>query len=142
MRSAFDQSWMPTIFNDLFDNSWMTRTKATAPAINVEESETEYHVEVAAPGLSKDDFQINLSDNDNLVITMEKKNEQKEETDQPKRYLRREFSYSKFSQTLILPEDVVREDISASMNNGVLSITLPKQKVEEKVPANRQIEIK
>jgi HSP20 family protein len=70
---------------------------------------------------------------------MEKKNENKEE-DKSARYLRREFSYSKFEQTLLLPDDVKREDIKAHVENGVLTVELPKQ-VEEKVKLSRQIEI-
>ena len=70
---------------------------------------------------------------------MEKKNENKEEQ---KKYLRREFSYSKFEQSLILPDDVKREEITASVNDGVLTIDLPRLKAEEKVPAIKQIEIR
>lgn len=141
IRNAFDQSWLPSVFNDFFDNSFMARTNATAPAINVVESEADYKVEVAAPGMGKDDFKINLNDNDNLVITMEKKSEQHEDNKQNKRYLRREFSYSKYQQTLILPDDVDRDKIGATMNNGVLGIQLPKLAPEAKVSTNRMIEI-
>lgn len=136
-----NQEWLPSIFNDFFDNDWMPRTNATAPAINVVESEKDYLVEVAAPGMTKDDFIIHLTEDNELVISMEKKSETKDEDKQNKRYLRREFSYSKFQQSLVLPNDVEKEKINASMNNGVLSIDLPKRTPEERAKINRAIEI-
>ena len=96
------QNWLPSIFNDFFDNDWMVKANATAPAINVFETEKEYKVELAAPGMTKEDFNVRIDEENNLVITMEKKTENKEEKKEG-RYLRREFSYSKFQQTMILP---------------------------------------
>ena len=93
-------SWIPTVFNDLFDADFMPRANATAPAINVKENDKEYIVEVAAPGMKKEDFNVHINDEGNLIIKMEQKQEQKEE-DKNTRYLRREFSYSKYEQTLI-----------------------------------------
>ena len=133
-----DQNWLPTFFNDFFDNDWMMKTNATAPAINVVESDKDYKVEVAAPGMKKEDFNIHLSDNNELVITMEQKHENKEEH---KKYLRREFAYSKFQQSFILPDDVEKEKISASVTDGILTIDLPKHTPEEKAKVNRVIEI-
>ena len=135
------QNWLPDIFNDFFDNTWMEKANATAPAINVRETESNYEVEIAAPGMTKEDFQIKIDNNNQLVVSMEKKNEQ-EEGKKNGRYLRREFSYSKFEQCMILPEDVEKEKISASVDNGVLNIELPKMTQEEKKEANRVIEIK
>ena len=132
------QTWLPSIFNDFFDNEWMVKANATAPAINVIESDKDYKVEVAAPGMTKDDFTIHLSEDNELVITMEKKNENNQEN---KKYLRREFSYSKFQQSLILPDDVEKDKISSNVNDGVLTIDLPKRTPEEKAKVNRQIEI-
>ena len=125
-----NQSWLPSIFNDFFDNDWMERANATAPAINVIENDKEYKVELAAPGLTKEDFDVHIDEDNNLVISMEKKNEKKDENKNG-RYLRREFSYTKFQQTLILPDDVDKEKIAASVNNGVLEIELPKLVVTE-----------
>lgn len=141
VRKYNNQNWLPSIFNDFFDNNWMVKTNATAPAINVIESEKEYKVEVAAPGMTKDDFNIHLGEDNELVITMEKKNENQEEDKENKKYLRREFSYTKFQQALILPEDVEKENISASVSEGVLTIILPKLQPEEKAKISRQIEI-
>jgi HSP20 family protein len=141
IRKYNNQNWLPSIFNDFFDNDWMVKANATAPAINVIESNTDYKVEVAAPGMTKEDFNIHLTDNNELVISMEKKNETKEEDKENKKYLRREFSYSKFEQALVLPDDVEKEKITANVNDGVLSIVLPKQTAEEKAKVNRVIEI-
>ena len=133
-------SWMPEVFNDFFTNDFMTRANATAPAINVKESDREYTVELAAPGLKKEDFNVNIDRDGNLHIHMESKNESKEE-DKKSHYLRREFSYSKFAQTLLLPDDVDKDGIEAKVNDGVLTVSLPKlEKVAEKTV--KQIEVK
>lgn len=138
-RKYYNQNWLPSIFNDFFDNNWMEKANATAPAINVVESDKDYKVEVAVPGLTKEDFNIHLGDENELVISMEKKveNEDKEN----KKYLRREFSYTKFQQSLYLPDNVDKEKITANVANGVLTIELPKYSQEEKAKINRVIEI-
>lgn len=128
-------NWMPEVFNDFFDTDFMTRTKATAPAINVKETEKDYTVEVAAPGMTKDDFNVNIDKDGNLHIHMEAHTEKKEE-DKKSHYLRREFAYSKFEQTLLLPDDVEKEAIAARVNDGVLTVTLPKMSKPE-CPAAR-----
>lgn len=135
------QNWLPSIFNDFFDNDWMVKANATAPAINVFETEKEYKVELAAPGMTKEDFNVHIDEENNLVISMEKKTENKEEKKEG-RYLRREFSYSKFRQTMILPDDVDKEKISAQVENGVLNIDLPKFSEQEKEKAKRFIDVK
>lgn len=132
-------NWIPAVFNDFFDTDFMPRANCTAPAINVKETDKAYVVELAAPGMKKEDFNVHVNDEGNLIIKMEKKQENKEE-DKSARYLRREFSYSKFEQTLLLPDDVKREDIKAKVENGVLTVELPKV-VEEKVKLSRQIDI-
>lgn len=132
--------WMPEEFNDFFDTDFMPRVSATAPAINVKESEKDYTVELAAPGLTKDDFNVNIDNDGNLHIKIENKSNKKDE-DKKSHYLRREFSYSKYEQTLLLPDDVEKDKIAASVNHGVLTVELPKPvKAEEKTA--RQIEIK
>ena len=136
MRS---NNWIPAVFNDLFDTDFLPKVNATAPAINVKESDKAYTVELAAPGMKKEDFNVHINDEGNLVIKMEQKQEHKEE-DKTTRYLRREFNYSKFEQTLLLPDDVKKEDISAKVEHGVLTVELPKL-VEEKVKVSRQIDI-
>lgn len=147
------QNWLPDIFNDFFDNQWMGRPNATAPAINIIESDKEYKVEVAAPGMTKNDFDIRINEENQLVVSMEKKEEHREkapETDDkegkgaPKqeRYLRREFSYSRFQQAMILPDDIEKDKISAKMENGVLHIVIPKSQAQLEARRERLIEIK
>lgn len=133
-------TWMPDVFNDFFDNDFMTRANATAPAINVKENDKEYTVELAAPGLKKDDFNVNIDRDGNLQIHMESKNEKKDE-DKKSHYLRREFSYSKFEQTLLLPDDVDKDKIEAKVNDGVLTVNLPKTEKKEGKTL-KQIEVK
>ena len=125
---------MPSIFNDFFENEWLAKTGVTAPAINVIENDKDYKVEMAAPGMTKDDFKVNVDENNNLTICMEKKED--------KKYLRREFSYSKFQQTILLPENVEKDKISAKVEHGILSIEIPKMKEEEKQKTSKAIEVK
>lgn len=136
----YPTNWLPSIFDDFFDTAMPRRNAATAPAINVIEAEKEYRVEVAAPGMNKDDFHIHLNEDGNLVIQLEKKEEKKEEQEKP-RYLRREFSYTKFQQTLLLPDDIEKEKIGARVADGVLTVTLPKLQPAEKAPLKRHIEV-
>lgn len=133
-------NWLPSIFSDLFDNEFMTRANTTTPAINVKETETAYAVEVAAPGMTKKDFSVRIDEDNNLIISLEKK-EEHEENEKDVLYLRREFSYSKFEQTMILPDNVDKEKIKATMENGVLKIELPKLSEKEIKKAQRTIEI-
>lgn len=123
-------SWLPDVFNDFFDTDFMPRTSATAPAINVKESADDYEVEVAAPGMTKEDFNVHLNQEGDLHIKMESKKEHTDDNNKA-HYLRREFAYSKFEQTLILPDDVDRNNISARVADGVLTVVLPKVKKEE-----------
>ena len=138
-RKYYNQNWLPSIFNDFFDNNWMEKANATAPAINVVESDKDYKVEVAVPGMTKEDFNIHLGDENELVISMEKKVENEDKDN--KKYLRRELSYTKFQQSLYLPDNVDKEKITANVANGVLTIELPKYSQEEKAKINRVIEI-
>ena len=133
----YRNSWLPEVFNDFLNTANMPKANATAPAINVQESDKDYTVELAAPGLSKDDFDVNINSDGDLTIKMEKKAEEKEEKGH---YLRREFAYSKYEQTLILPDDVQKEGIAARVANGVLTVVLPKIKVKEQKVA-RQITV-
>ncbi len=132
-------SWLPDVFDDFFNTDYMPRANATAPAINVIENEKNYIVELAAPGLTKEDFNVNINDDGNLSIKMEQKRENKEENKKA-HYLRREFSYSKYEQTLLLPDDVDKEAISAKVNDGVLVVELPKLE-QKQTKVQRQIEI-
>ena len=141
--STRNQGWIPALFNDFFNDNWMPTVKyhGTTPAVNVSEDDKEYKVEVAAPGMTKDDFNIELTSDGDIVISMEKKTENKEGGDK-KTYLRREFSYSKFEQRFTLPENVEKSKISAGMEHGVLTINIPKKTEEEKAKESLNIEIK
>lgn len=138
-----NQNWLPSIFNDFFDNEWLEKRNTTSPAVNIIENEDEFRIEVAAPGMTKEDFHVDVNPDNELVISMEKKNEEKEEDPKKKgTYLRREFSYSQFQQSLILPDNVEKEKIAAKVENGVLTVEIPKKKEVHVTPAARQIEIK
>ncbi len=118
------QNWLPGIFNDFFGNEWIAKTSASAPALNIVETEKEYIVEIAAPGVTKDDFRVTVDKHDQLIVTVESRNN--DEYGKKGKFLRREFAYSQFQQTLILPENINKDEIRASQNNGVLTITIPK----------------
>ncbi len=140
-RRTYNQNWLPSMFNDFFDNDWMEKSNATAPAINVLENEHSYDLELAAPGMTKDDFKVSLDENGDLVINMEKKQENNDEKKHG-HYLRREFSYSKFQQTMLLPEDADREKINAQVEHGVLKVNIPKVVKVEPEHTHKVIEIK
>ncbi len=134
-------NWLPSVFNDFFGNEWIEKSNSTSPAVNIIENDREYKVELAAPGLTKDDFRIDLHDDNHLIVSMEKKTENKEE-DKNNKYLRREFSYMNFRQSMILPDNIEKDKINAKAEDGVLSISIPKRKEEEKVNTPVRIEIK
>ncbi len=125
--------------NDVFDNFFSTNLpafKGTIPAINIIEGKDNYRIEVASPGMKKEDFRIDL-ENDLLTISSEQKQENEEKND---KYMRREFSYSGFKRSFILPDSTDAEKIEASHNNGILTVVIPKRE-EAKVKPPRQINI-
>lgn len=136
-------SWFPTLFDEFFNNDWMPKMKATAPAVNVKEDVKAYTMEVAAPGIKKEFCRINIDADGNLALAIENKLEHKEENkeDRKEHYLRREFCYSNYHQAFTLPDDVDKDHIAAKVEDGVLTITLPKVSKEEIKQAQRQIEI-
>lgn len=141
MIAKINRNYVPTywddFFNDKFFNGHMPTTKkSTSPAVNVIEDETHFSIEVAAPGVSKEDFKINL-ENDLLTIST-KQSENKEEVE--KKYLRKEFSYSTFKRSFQLPDTIDVEKIRANHDSGILTIELPK-KAEVVQNAHREIEV-
>jgi HSP20 family protein len=122
-----------SIFNDTFFNDRMV---ARVPAVNISETENSYHVELAAPGLKKEDFKLNLERN-NLTISVEQSSEQ---SDNQKNYSKREYSYSSFVRSFTLPESADDSQINATYGDGVLRIDIAKR--EEAKAVRRQIEIK
>jgi HSP20 family protein len=135
----FKNSWFPTVFDEFLNSDVTPSTcTTTAPAVNVKEDEKAYTMEVAAPGIKKEYCRVSLNEDGNLSIAIENKMEHKEE-DKKQHYLRREFSYTNYQQSYSLPEDVVKDKISARVENGILTVTLPKQEKEAKV--SKSIEI-
>jgi len=139
--------WLPSLFNDFFDSNILENTGSVSPAINVKETKNSYEVELAAPGMTKEDFDIHIDGDENMVITLEHKEEKEEKDNGCKaedidaHYLRREFNYSKFQQTFLLPENSDKEKISAKIENGILSINIPKKDIKLKESVIHQIEI-
>lgn len=132
------------MFDEFFNYEWMPKAKATAPAVNVKEGAKAYTMEIAVPGVKKEYCRVNINADGNLEVAIENKLEHKEEEkseDKKEHYLRREFSYSNYQQVYALPEDIVKEEISAKVEHGVLTITMPKEKPVEEKKIQRQVEI-
>ena len=135
------QDFMPTLFNELMNMDMVT---VSEPKMNVIETKENYKIQYCVPGLKKEDWKIHLDNEGNLVVEMSKEtsNEKKEEKkDNTVRYLRREFSSEQFRNTLMLPDDIHREQITAKVENGILEIVLPKVTVEEKKALVQHIEV-
>ena len=118
----------------------MSRMNATAPAINIKETDKNYTMEVAATGLKKEWVRVNIDNDVNLNIAIENKMEHKDE-DKHEHYLRREFSYSNYQQCYTLPEDADREKISAKVADGILEVEIPKLTPKE-AKTTKNIEVK
>lgn len=126
---------MSTMFNELLDwNRWngmcSTEEHTTAPKMNVSESDKDYRLEVCIPGMKKEDLNLSVDADNNLVIEIQQKDEKKE-NDEKRHFLRREFSSMQFKQMLSLPENVKKNQINAKVENGILFVTLPKFTAEE-----------
>ena len=135
----FKNSWFPTVFDEFMNSDFAPRTNSTAPAVNVKESDKAYIMEIAAPGIKKEYCRVGINDDGNLTVAIENKMEHKEE-DKKHHYLRREFSYINYQQSYALPEDVERNEISAKVEDGILTVTMPKTAPKEKV--TKSIEVK
>lgn len=140
MNAIVRNNWFPTMMNDFLFGDMMPKTQPqySTPKMNISENGQGYSIELAAPGMKKEDFTIRLTDNNTLELKMEKKSSQEEKKDE-KNYLRKEFSYQSYAQSFTLPDTIASEGIKASMNDGILTITLPKK--EEKPKENKMIEI-
>jgi HSP20 family protein len=130
----------PSFFNKLFEGNlmdWNSSNYAgynmTMPAVNIRKNNDEFLIDVAAPGMSKENFQVDY-DNGRLTISSEKKEEKEEKSEE--RYNRKEFSYMSFQRTFTIPENVVNgEKIQARYENGILEISLPKKEEVKPKPA-------
>jgi HSP20 family protein len=132
---VFSNLWDNFLNRDLDDfyfNSNMLRT----PSVNIIEGKEDFSIEVAAPGMQKKDFSVNIDHN---LLTIEARKESKEES-KDERYTRREFNYNTFRRSFTLPESIIQEKIDAKYNDGILRIILPK-KEEAKVKPSREIAI-
>ncbi len=128
LPSIVQSNWMPTIFDDFLGSDWWNErfsygATSTKPAVNVIEADKEYHIELAAPGLSKKDIKIDLHKNI-LTISSEKEEVNEEKKDN---YMRMEFSYNSFKRSFTLPESVESDKISADHSNGILHVHIPKK---------------
>ena len=133
-----NNDWFPTVFDDFFNNGFMPRANSTAPAVNVKETDKEYTMELAAPGIKKEYCRVGINDEGFLTVAIENKQEHKHE-DKNHHYLRREFSYSNYEQNYTLPDDVQKDNISAKVEDGILTITMPKTAQKEKVTKSIEI---
>ena len=141
VNRRYGQFGLNDFFNDFFENRALEKAGGNVPAINVVETENEYKLELAAPGMTKEDFKVHLNKDGNLVVELEKKNcgcKDKKEC----KYLRKEFSYARFTQTLLLPDNADKENIQARVENGILFVEVPKLQKPKTEEETKMIEIK
>ena len=131
-----NQEFMPTLFNELMN--WSEPTFST-PRMNIVETKNDYQLELCVPGLTKEDLKLSIDSEGNLVVEMVK--EAKTEKNEDRRYLRHEFSVEHFRQTVMLPDDIHKDQIKAKVENGILGIVIPKVTVEEKKQLIQTIEV-
>jgi HSP20 family protein len=136
---VLQNNWLDNAFDDFFDTRALSRMNATAPAVNVKETDKSYTMEVAVPGIKKEFCRVTINNDGDLELAIENKFEHKEEN-KNEHFLRREFSYGNYQQTYTLPENVDKDAISAKVENGVLTITMPKL-AEKAGKVQRQIAI-
>ncbi|GAB3326660.1 Hsp20/alpha crystallin family protein [Larkinella ripae] len=143
MRTLVQYNQLPSFFDHFvarelgrpFHTPAITKTGSSAVAANIKEDETAYHIELAAPGLKKEDFKISLNNNQlTISAKLEESNEEKAEN-----FTRKEFSYTSFERSFRLPKNVNNEQIQAAYSDGILKINLPK--VEKPVVEPKQIEV-
>lgn len=134
--SIFDDFFKP--WNEWFNNNGFQGKTRNMPAVNVVENQDGYQVSLAAPGLKKDDFQIDIEGN--MVTIKSEKEESKEEKD--KNYTRKEYSYFSFSRSFTLPDDVKQDKIDAKYEDGILKLHLPKKEEARKVEVSKHIAVK
>jgi HSP20 family protein len=142
MLARINRSYVPAYWDDFFNDKFFNQLKNTGsgesrPAVNISEDDKGYTIEVAIPGIAKDEFNLEI---ENDVLTLS--SEQKENKDEQKQnYLRREFNHQSFKRSFELPETIDQEQINATIDAGILTLSLPK-KEEEVQKAPRQIEVK
>jgi HSP20 family protein len=127
--SLMESKWIDRLFNSPLDEFFNFGKVINVPAVNVSETDKEYKLTIASPGLEKSDFKVEMRD-DMLTISAEKTKEEKEERNG--RYNRREYNYSSWSRSFTLPEDCEGNKIDAKYENGELKISIPKTAGKEK----------
>ena len=130
---------MPSIFNDFFENEWLAKTGVTAPAINVIENDKDYKVEMAAPGMTKDDFKVNVDENNNLTYCMERKRREGERKTRVYSAANSHIPSSSRPSCCLKMWRRIRS--TAKVEHGILSIEIPKMKEEEKQKTFKAIEV-
>ncbi len=135
MPAAFNDFFKP--WNNWFDNDRLLNRWNDVPAVNITEHKDGYNLSLAAPGLKKDDFKIDVDGN--LLTISSEKEENKEEKE--KKFTRKEYSYSSFSRSFTLPEEINKEKIEANYHDGVLQLLLPRSDGHKKSTA-KQIAVK
>ena len=142
MLAKINRRYVPAYWDDFFNDSFFNNfnhvaSNSTSPAVNIVEEDKAFRIDVAVPGMSKKEINIDL-ENEVLTISSENKDHNEEKS---RNYMRREFGYNTFNRSFKLPETIDLENIKASHEAGVLTIELPKKKeVVQKAP--KQIEIK
>lgn len=132
----------PSVWNDLFEGTMLnsgtnSQFGNTVPAVNIKESDLNFILEFAAPGLSKSDFKINLEE-DVLAVSAENKKESGDKEEG--KYTRKEFKFSSFNRKFTLPESANKDEITATYFDGILKVTITKKEEEQATP-KRMIEV-
>ena len=144
MLAKINRNYVPTYWDDFFNDNFFKSVNTincngSSPAVNVIEDEKQYRIDVAVPGMPKNDFRIDLDDDVLTISSQKTETDEADESNNP-RYMRREFSYSTFKRSFQIPDSIDQENIKASHDAGILSIQLPKkEEVIQKTP--KQIEI-
>lgn len=144
MLTKINRNYVPTYWDDFFNDNFFKSVNTincngSSPAVNVIEDEKQYRIDVAVPGMPKNDFRIDLDDDVLTISSQKTETDEADESNNP-RYMRREFSYSTFKRSFQLPDSIDQENIKASHDAGILSIQLSKkEEVIQKAP--KQIEI-
>jgi HSP20 family protein len=136
LPSIFDDFFRP--WNDIFRNNESWERMMTIPAVNITENKDSYSLSLAVPGLKKSDFKIDVEGN--ILTISSKKEESNEERDE--QFTRHEYSYSTFSRSFTLPNEVNKEKIDAAYEEGVLTLTLPKRDEAKKTAISKNIAVK
>lgn len=126
--SVFESGWMDKFFNTPLDEYFNLGKAINVPAVNISETEKEFNLSIAAPGLEKKDFKVDAYDD---MITISAEHEKEEKEDENGRFNRREYNYSSWSRSFTLPENCNFGKIDAFYKNGELKITIPKMEIME-----------